>query len=233
MDIKELITYADKIPELGPGGKSIKDYLIKYAGNVSSGHNIIDIGPYMGSTSSYLSIGVIKSGNDVKIHAYDLWVLYHDMNKKAKRFNGFKFNDDYHFDKLYDKNVKPFKKYIKTHKCDCLDIEWQGGRVGLLVDDIGNGKNRTDHIMKTFSPYFITGKTCIFYMDYYYYKEKAKDHPLSLYQRDFMKANKKVFTLIEKPKNSRTAIFRYEGGKINYDVDGDSYNEKTYRQKGK
>lgn len=227
--LKSAMRFADSIPELGYGGKSIKKELIEYASKVESGYSIIDIGPYMGSTSAYLSIGVMKSGNIVKIHSYDKFIMYRDMALKAKKFNGMEFKEGDNFMDVYVYNTLPFAKYITVEKSDCLDIKkWDGGGIALLVDDISNGKDRTDHLFKTFSHSFIEDKTIIFLMDYYYHETFKNKFRYCKYANDFMIANSKVFRFIKRVDNSRTAIFQYKGGEINYDVKGESYDGKEY-----
>lgn len=231
--IKSALRYADTIQELGYGGKSIKNYLIEYARGVKSGQAIIDIGPYMGSTTAYLAIGVMQSGHDVEINSFDKFIMYPDMRRKANDFNGIEFKDNECFIDLYKYNIKPFDEYVFVRKCDCLDIEWNGGEVGLLVDDISNGKDRTDHLFKTFSQSFIKNETFIFLMDYYYHESFKNKFRYCKYANDFMVKNSSVFQFVKRIEGSRTAIFKYKGGEINYDVKGESYTGKEYEKKGR
>lgn len=226
--IKSAMRFADAIPELGYGGKTIWKYLVQYASKVQTGESIVDIGPYMGSTTAYLAVGVMTSGEYVSIHAYDKFVMYPDMQKKAKKFNGIEFDDNDEFMELYKFNISPFAKYVKVNQSDCLDIKYDGGKIGLLVDDICNGKGRTDYLFKTFTPHFIENKTVIFMMDYYYHETFKDKFRYCKYANDFMVANSSVFEFIKRIENSRTAIFKYKGGVINYDVDGESYDGKEY-----
>ena len=222
MNMEVIRDYSYRIPELGYGGKTIGNDLIEYASKIPSGFSIVDIGPYLGSTTIHLGAGVNKSGNDVIIHAYDRWIMDDGMDTKAKKFNGIDFNHGQDVLDIYRKNINPIKDIVIIHPCNILDASYSGRPVMLLVDDICNGKQRTDTMMKIFSPFFVAGKTVVCMMDFYYHEHK-KGMKLLRYQYDFMVSNKKVFRFIKKIKNSMTAVFVFEGGDINYNVKGFSY----------
>jgi hypothetical protein len=222
-----LIKYANKVPEIGHGGKSIGDYLVKAASKVKSGHVIIDIAPCFGSTTLFLAAGIRKSGNDVMIYSYDRWIADDKMDIKINRKLNKKYPEGYDFKNIFMDFISPVSDLVVPVQCHVNDISWDGGpKIGLYIDDIGVGKKRVDHLMKTFSPYFVPGKTELYMLDYYQHTTRPHMRHMR-YQKDFFDANSKVFQFIERCTGSVTARLLYLGGKINYDVKGFSCGQDT------
>ena len=84
MNLHELKKIAGSIPDLGRGGASVKNELTLAAFAVKNNRIIIDIAPYMGSTTAYIGLGAYMSGNNVKIYSYDLWIADKHYVKKQK-----------------------------------------------------------------------------------------------------------------------------------------------------
>ncbi len=221
MQKNELISHADKIPSLGNGGKVIRDYLIKYAQAVKPNRSIVEVGSWLGSATGFLCAGSIL-GHGNLIHAYDLWKASPVYVKRAERFHDIKFAVNQDLLPVFLKNTKQFSKYIVPHKGSIVDACYQGEDIGLAVFDMGQGKLHTDAALRVFEDSFIPGETIIFFMDYYFYETHCDDR-IYRYQLDFANLNEKIGTLefIERPKKSRTAIFRYLG-QLDYSVKGES-----------
>lgn len=217
-DIKIL---ANKIPEMGNGGRKIKGFLFNAAKEVKQGNAIVDIAPFLGSTTAFLSRGLIDAGNKAsRIYAIDKW----EIEEKYRVWLKSRHVETTDLQASFVKNLQPFMDAganIVYFKKNIKDFAYIWEPVQLLIDDIGIDKGITDCILKMFQPYFIPGLTKIFFMDFYFY-EDFHDYKSRVYQRDLMNANKKVFEFIEHPKHSRTAIFRYLGGKINF-IEGEQY----------
>jgi len=226
----DLVTYANKVPQLAHGGRSIQEDLIDAAYRVESGDCIIDLGSYLGSSVLFEAVGIGISKSDVKIYAYDRWKLDDGMNRKAKNHLGKFYKDGTDFKWAFLEKIKPVKHLVVPVQAHVLDISWEGGKIGLYVDDIGVGKMRVDHLMKTFSPYFIPGKTILFICDYYNYEKSPRTKEHSFYQSKFFNKNDKVFKFIKRVKGSITAMFLYLGCEIDYNVEGESYIGDKKRQ---
>jgi hypothetical protein len=212
----EYIDLAEKIPSLGNGGIGIKKELVEYASQVKKENAIIELGPWLGSATSFLSIGSMF-GNNAIIHSYDMWVASKVYAQRAMGHHGIKLELGQDIYPLFAENLKGFKNIV-PHKMSIFDIKWTSPQIGLIVIDMGNGKAHTDQAFDAFEDYFIPGETIIFMMDFYFCERRQK---VFQYQHDLIKANKKVFEFIGQPKRSMTGIFRYLGGKIKF-VDGDS-----------
>jgi hypothetical protein len=219
--MNNLLQIANSISEMGNGGKKIKNELMREAKKVLPGNSIFDFAPFLGSTTVFLACGLYESKNfESVIHSVDKW----KMDKKYSDWienHGLKIKN---LEQEYLKNIMPFIDIgikIKSTKCDVRNYNYVDEPVQLLVDDLGVCKSITDHVLKITHPYFIPKKTVIFFMDFFFY-EDYHDYTCRVYQRDLMNANKSVFQFIERPLNSRTAIYKYMGGEINY-IEGEQY----------
>jgi hypothetical protein len=208
--IKRLIAHADKIPSLGGGGKGIKKYLIKYASQVKRDRSIIELGPWLGSATAYICIGIILGGHDYDYHVWDKWEMVEPFISRAKLKHGIDFKNSDDIYNLFYKNIQLFGVYINVHRESILDIKWNNNKkIGLYIDDIGSLKNQVDYKMKMLTPAFIPGETILFMMDYYFYET----HPKNQYQKQFFDKNNDVFKFIERA-GQKCAIFRYIGEEI-------------------
>lgn len=220
MDINKLKYYANLIPELGNGGKKIASNLINAAKNIKDGLNIIDIAPFLGSTTAYLELGLIENEKKkTKIYAIDRWLIDAEYYKKTR--NKINFPQDCDIQPMYIENMKPFTDIypnINMFKLDLLQFNYSDvskKSIGLVIDDICSPKQLTDHMFKTLIPYCIPGETLFYFMDFYWFR----DRPLELhrqYQCDMMKINHKSFKFIEAIPNSKTAVYLYLGDNIKY-----------------
>ena len=203
----DLRTLADSIPDLGHGGRRIADTLIRLAGAVRSDRAIVDIGPYLGSTTAYLALG----SRGVPIHAYDTWdATICDLRAKARRYHGQELPDD--LLPLFLKNVMPWISRIHQHKGDLFDARYDEVRdIGLLVDDIGCDERYTRAKLATFGPHLAPGARLVL-MDFYWFESKAG--PDFDYQRRLVKANPQAFRFLE--RDGMAAVFEWTPAEIKY-----------------
>jgi hypothetical protein len=157
---------ADAIPELGHGGREVGPLLIELASQVQSGA-IVDIGPYLGSTTAYLALGA----GGAPIHAFDTWDAdICDLRAKARKFHGMEIPDD--LQPLFVENLSPFGADLTVHRCDISALpEWAFGPIALLVDDIGIEPDRTEAKMRVFGPSLMKGAKLLL-LDYFWYEHK-------------------------------------------------------------
>jgi hypothetical protein len=215
--ILALERFAHKIPDLGKGGKTIKEYLTLSGVAAESGTSIIDIGPFMGSTTSYLALGCNISKNDIELHAIDVWLADKDYVERSKIHLDFELQEGEDIKFIWEKNISPFCSetfQIFGHKKSILDFRYESKRpISVYVDDICNNKEKHDYSIKTFSPFFIPNRTVLYLMDYFFYERKPS---ASLkYQRIFMDLNSHVFLNVGRCGRTHTAVFIYLGGHEN------------------
>ncbi len=163
----DLWSHAKGIPDLGAGGRSCGTALAALAREVQRGV-VIDIGPWMGSTTAYLALGVIEGGHQVSIHAFDLWTASDVWTEKAKAYNGIEFEPDEDLQSRWARNVRPFVDAgarIMPHKGDMGRKLWTGNDVGLLVHDAGATSALLRRALKNFGRRMFTGAHLVL-MDY-------------------------------------------------------------------
>jgi len=152
--------HADLIPELGGGGKTCGDLLIRLASQVAPGTAIVDIAPWLGSTTAYLAIGAKESG--ATVHAFDRWVIDEEYRVKAERYNKLKFQVGEDILPLWLRNLQPFlDTIIVPHQGDLHDATWPGQPIGLLVDDISNTPELVESTMRIFAPSLVEGSAMV------------------------------------------------------------------------
>lgn len=219
MNIKELIQHADKIPDLGYGGKTVKDDLMFYSSRVKKDRSIVDIAPCFGSTTAYIHCGQEINGRSlISIHSFDLWELQNDEYKhKAKKFCNVDLNSSDDFYNEYLKNIKPYGQ-TNIYRGDILKQTWNANnKIGLFVDDIGCDYDMTKKIFKIFTDAFIPGETIIFFMDMYFCDSHKGKH--FNYQINLIKQNPECFEFIKKVPGSKCAIVRFLNKDINFEVE--------------
>ena len=205
----DLRTLADSIPDLGHGGREIADTLIRLARGVKSEQAIVDIGPYLGSTTAYLAIG---AGPRVPIHAYDTWdATTPTMREKARQYHGLELAND--FRPLFLKYVTPVlgERLLVTHQGNIFDASYSGPPIALLVDDIGCDEKHMRAKLATFGPHLAPGAMLVL-MDFYWYESKPGE--AFDYQRRLVERNPGAFRFCE--RDGLAAVFAWGGGSVAY-----------------
>jgi hypothetical protein len=218
MNIKQLTAHAKNIPQLDKGGLSIKNDLLEYIKDCPDNTSILDIGPFLGSTTAFIALGLIMHDKNIDIHSIDLWNACEEYTKRAKEKLGIDFIAGEDLMDRWGENLEIIYPYLKTYvypyKMSINEYKHDQSEISLIVDDICCYKDRFDHLLQECSPYFIPGKTILFLCDYYFYETKDKLN--FQYQKNMMEANQDVFKFIKRVPHSRCAIYRYLGGEIKY-----------------
>jgi hypothetical protein len=215
MNLRQLTTYANGIPDLGYGGKTVGKPLMRYASDVREGA-IVELGPWLGSATAFICLGVKHSGAAVPIHVFDKWVVNDHYKDRASHYHDIELSGPDDIIDMFRENIEPFGVDVIMHRTSIYKASWDGTPIALYFDDAGSNKKATDHKFKLFSPSFIPGETIVFMMDLFFYTQGKGGFR---YQRDFMKRNESVFQFITRPAKSMCGIFRYLGGEIDYDVE--------------
>jgi hypothetical protein len=207
MACSTLRALARAIPAAGIGGSNIGDRLTALAREVRPPQVIVDIGPYLGSTTAFLALGC-RAG--VEIHAFDTWdARLAKMRGKAAR-HGVQLPDD--FLPLYLANVQPFGVKVVPHREDVRELRWPGPEIGLLVDDIGTSAEATLHKFRAFGPWLAVGARLVL-MDFYWFENKHHRDPRFRAQQRIAEANPQSLRFVERAGRI-TAIYEWLGGRV-------------------
>ena len=197
--------HADSIPELGGGGRTCGDRLIELAAAVPSGQAIVEIGPWLGSASAYLALGMMHGKYGVSLYAFDTWQIDEHWQRKARIHNEIDFQIGTDLEMIWQLNMEPFPVKCFSCKGDVHRAKWNGEPIGLLVDDISNTKSLINSTMRIFGPSIIPGAKVVL-MDWQFFLGP---------QEEFMRNNCDAFAYEEcLPRPSMAAIFRRLEGEI-------------------
>lgn len=225
MTFEELKSKAASIKTIGSGSAIVGKYVQNCAEKMTHGLSIVDIACGFGYETARLALGLIKSRNlESVIHAYDIWKLdYHMAMQVNKKYKTSYQADDQFYDEFFV-NMSQFAKAGVKIESHIGDISLFNGsclidkQIGILVDDICSGKEKTDHMIRTFLPRCVPGETLFILMDHFYFNRQDKwkrygERHLK-YQYNFFHENAGSFKFIRELKGTRTGVYRYIGNGI-------------------
>lgn len=202
---------ATQIPELGGGGATIGPELFRLAGQVPRNRCIVDVGPWLGSTTAYLAMGVTEAASEVPIHSYDRWQVFSTMRTNAYRQSKTtmpRVGESFFAD--WAANVIDLGVDIVPHQGDVyLTDELPDRPIGLLVDDCTVGMLALDALFDRFGAWLADGAEVVM-MDYYHRKRAAEfaETPLWFANRSDMFDGPRE---VDGARNV-AAVFTYKGG---------------------
>ena len=195
------------IPSMG--GQAIGPDLVKYAKQVDDGV-IVEIGAWLGAGTAYLALGA--RGKGTPVYSFDKFEARHSEVKKAKRA-GWTIKGDTL--PLVQQTLEKLglSDNVILHKGLAGSEEWDLP-IGLFVLDTCKGYDPFNQIMRTYSPYFIPGKTVLVFMDFWYsVLESSK--PSHMNQKQWADERSGMLRpLIEKMSDKSSASFLYLGGDL-------------------
>src|SRR5690606_20084377 len=104
------------------------------ASRVPAGQVIVEIGSYRGKSTAYLAHGS-KAGNNVEVHAVDLW----DLGGQLAANNDVHGYDAVETFETFDAQLRRagVRSMVVAHKSDSVEagLNWSGPPVGLLFID--------------------------------------------------------------------------------------------------
>lgn len=195
------------IPSMG--GLKIGKELRDWASKTESGTAVVELGVWLGSGSEHLALGIQDSGNNVELHCFDNFKT--TRSEAMKTVRGIKLIKDQDTLPLVKKYLSKIKVNIIYHKGNVIRAKWKNKPISLYVDDVCKRTKKFNHAIKTFSPFWIPGKTIIVLMDYYWHKKHLKE-PDAQCQPEFINKYKKCFRHLKDWKFSSCAAFLYLGG---------------------
>ncbi len=198
------------IPSMG--GDKLKDFLEELLPRLTPNTSIVEVGVWLGAGTSQIASLLRQSGMDesIDIHCYDRWQASHSEAEKASKHGiTIKAGDDTL--PLVKSMLSSYVDIVHFHQCDLSTATWEGGAISLYIDDAAKNPELFYHVLKTFGPYWIPGKTIIILMDYYYWKkESGRKSVIHRCQQDFIEQYDAHFELIEDFKSKHDISFSNE-----------------------
>lgn len=203
--------YADAIPELGHGGRTVKTLLMKYSEKVHPDNCIVETGPFLGSATSYLATGILRhDAPRPRIYCIDPWVASPEYMDKAERFLGIKFKQGEDLLPMFKSSISFFPvEYTAMKRRFETFTEWNGEKIELFVMDSGHSEEQMRVFDAIFLPHFIPKKTVVIFMDFYFYEGRGENRGLYETQKRYVEEKAKTFKGIE--RKDKAAVYRYCG----------------------
>jgi hypothetical protein len=178
------------------GGAEIGPWLEAWAREVPRGMAIVELGAWLGAGTQWLCKGAAKSGAEV--HCLDRWRANAEQVAYAARF-GVTLRDG---EDLRPRVAALVGDKATLHKGDLKLMAWNGGPIGLYVDDAS--KRRWLRAWGVFGRSFVAGVTRLVMMDFHF--------PSASPQRSFFKRHASWFEMeADHVNGTSAAVFRYLG----------------------
>jgi hypothetical protein len=217
LPLTELREYARTFPS--QGGVEIGPWLEKYASDVPAGSAIIELGCWLGAGTAQLALGVLAGravqkfkgskvqGGEIVIHTYDSFKASVHHVKKAQT-RGVRLEEGEDTLPRVQQSLARFGAPMVFHKKKITSVKWDGGPIGLYVDDACKLEPVWNYAMATFQPHFIAGKTLLVLMDYHFDENAGEQYAA---QKRYMTARPAEFELIEdRLAGTSAAVFLYK-----------------------
>lgn len=156
----------DAIPSMG--GREIGEFLHTAAKAVKAPASIVEVGAWLGAGTAQMAMATRSSDPMPKIHTYDMFTARSDEVRKAKA-DGISIELDHDTLPQVRSVLDPIGADITFHKGNILDYGWDGGPIGLYVDDAAKTPTLFYHVLDTFARSWIPGETIVVLMDYSYW----------------------------------------------------------------
>lgn len=182
--------------------------LRKYASQIKSNQNIVEVGVWLGSCTAFIALGLKNKYKTNTIHVYDRFCA-NELEVNKAEWGGVVLYEGEKTTQIFKSYLEPFHVNIKIHKGNIGKIKYNGDKIGLFIDDASEQQECFEHTINTFINFFIPGETIIFLMDYYFFKKKGINK--YRYQYDWMQKHKNEFEYIQRVNDTCVAIFKYIG----------------------
>ncbi len=194
------------IPSMG--GEEIGAFLREQASKVKPGEAIMELGTFLGAGTIHLARGAAPG---VEVHAFDRFLARAHEIKIAKNFGvELAMNEDTLPRVIL--NMGKVSNRVTFHKVLMQDVAWTGAKIALYVDDVNKRGPAFLKALRTFSPFWIPGRTVLVLMDYWFFKKHPNDEGFR-FQHEYMTRNAHKFQQIAHDfGNTSVAAFLYTGG---------------------
>ncbi len=207
--LKILEQNAMEIPS--QGGTGIGGFLQEAAMHARENTNIIEIGTWLGAGTAQLALGALKKFNPhtIQIHTYDKFTASQAEVEKAALKNTMLVAGEDTLPKV-KKFLSGFDPLIQFHKINLMDIKYQEKKaISVYVDDAAKTPELFNHMIKTFSPYWIPEETVLVFMDFHHWR-KSPDRPDFKYQKFIVDNNPDSFRLLQTFEGKSGTAFKYK-----------------------
>jgi predicted O-methyltransferase YrrM len=131
---------------------------------------LVELGAFVGGSTARLAYGLKSRGLQARLHAFDRFEV---QERHKERF-------------LYSQGIEPFEgsdvltlsktllgelaEYVEYHKGNVLSVQWDGSPIEILFVDIAKSPEMNNHVMQTFFPALIPGRSIVIHQDYLHFQ---------------------------------------------------------------
>lgn len=206
----DLIERAARMPS--QGGVAVGPELRRLAAAVPDGMAIVEVGAWLGAGTAQLALGAHDRQDPLPIHVYDRFEASRSEITKAAAY-GIRLERRQDTRSVVEELLGPLGARCRLHRGSITDIVWDGGPIGLYVDDAAKRPPAFHHVLTAFGPSWVPGVTVLVLMDYHYWKKfpPGPEADELRVQTEFVEAHAHAFAPIEGADAAGTsaAFFRY------------------------
>lgn len=193
------------------GGVAIASELRRFAAATPDGTAIVEVGCWLGAGTAQLALGVAGRPDPPVIHVYDRFEASASEVEKAAAF-GVRLRSRQDTLPVVRDLLAPFGAPMQFYRGSIDGHGWNGGPIGLYVDDAAKQPHDFHHVLRTFGPSWVPGVTVLVLMDFNYWRKHTGKKATALRtQHDVFAANARSFEPLADadPAGTSTAFFRY------------------------
>ncbi|MDT7813179.1 MAG: hypothetical protein QOJ42_3095 [Acidobacteriaceae bacterium] len=128
---------------------------------------IVDLGPWLGSSSAALAEGLSRRRSNAKICSFDLFRWEPDYMAPIAKID-LQPGDD--FLPVFLQETKDYAPWIDARKQDLMDYRWGGGRIEILFVDAAKSWDLTNAILRGFGAFLEPGRSRVVLQDFRYHE---------------------------------------------------------------
>ena len=143
-----------------------KQYLAWLTANQFEGWgSIVDLGPWLGSSSAALAEGLSRRRAHTRIFSFD---LFRWERSYMQAFATTNLNDGDDFLPVFMREVGDYAAWIEPRKVDLMGYSWNGGPIEILFIDAAKSWDLANAIFRGFGNHLVPGRSRIVLQDFRY-----------------------------------------------------------------
>lgn len=158
---------------------------------------IVELGCWLGKSTSYLAAGLRDSGNSGEIHSFDRFIWINEHEFKAPGL-GLKSGDD--FRPAFENNLRALGQKLTAHKGTFAELSWAGDPIEVLFLDGPKDFDSLSSTLKVFGSSVLQETGVVVIQDYL--------HPVSFVLALIFERLKDRLQLVHVVEDGQTAAFR-------------------------
>lgn len=127
---------------------------------------IVDLGPWLGSSSAALAEGLKRKGRDESVMSFDLFRWDRTSMEPSAQEN---LRDGADFLPVFMREIGPYAPWIQPQKCDLLHYCWDGGPIEILFVDAAKSWELLNSILIGFGDALVPGQSRVVLQDFRFY----------------------------------------------------------------